>query len=50
MSEPDPDAQMATPEQMAELRELAGSAGEDVPDGMRAAEAAQRIVELRSGH
>lgn len=39
--------QLATPEQMDELRSLAGP-DEDIPDGMRAAEAAQRIVELRA--
>lgn len=38
----------ATPEQMKELRSLAAAAGEEVPEGIRAAEAAQRIVELRS--
>lgn len=49
MSEqPTADEQMATPEQLEELRALAGAAGEEVPDGMRAAEAAQRIEELRS--
>jgi hypothetical protein len=40
--------EMATPEQLAELRTLADAAGEDVPAGIRASEAAQRIVELRS--
>jgi len=39
---------LATPEQLEELRALAAAAGEEVPDGIRAAEAAQRIVELRS--
>ena len=42
-----PDDEMATPEQMKELRSLAGP-DEDIPEGMRASEAAQRIVELRS--
>ena len=42
-----PDDEMATPEQMEELRSLAGP-DEDIPEGMRASEAKQRIVELRS--
>ncbi len=42
-----PEDELATPKQMDELRSLVGP-GEDVPDGMRAHEAAQRIVELRS--
>jgi len=46
MSEQPADEQMATPEQLEELRSLAGD--EDIPAGMRAAEAAQRIAELRA--
>ncbi|MEP6852915.1 MAG: hypothetical protein ABJA87_09695 [bacterium] len=42
----EPEEQMASEEQLQELRSLAGD--EDIPDGMRASEAAQRIVELRS--
>jgi len=42
-----PEGELATPEQLDELRSLTGP-GEDLPDGMRAHEAAQRIVELRS--
>lgn len=48
MTEPASAEQSATPEQLAELKELASAAGEDVPEGMLASEAAQRIVELRS--
>jgi hypothetical protein len=36
----------ASEQQLTELRALAG--GEDIPDGMLASEAAQRIVELKS--
>jgi hypothetical protein len=36
----------ASEEQLAELRALAGD--EDIPNGMLASEAAQRIVELKS--
>jgi hypothetical protein len=38
---------MATPGQMEELRSLAG-ADQDLPEGMRASEAQQRIVELKT--
>lgn len=41
----DPQA-AATPEQEAQARDLAEQVGEDVPHGMRQAEAAQRIEEL----
>ena len=44
----DADQQMASSEQMDELRRLASAAGEDVPDTLRAAEAEQRITELRT--
>lgn len=44
---PDPDDPM-TDEQAQELRGLAEQAGEEIPAGMRAAEAAQRIEELRA--
>ena len=37
----------ATDAQLEQLRALAGTA-EDIPDGMLASEAAQRIVELKS--
>lgn len=48
MSEPtEPDA-AATPTQMEELRQLALAAGETVPDELPAAEAAQRLTELRA--
>lgn len=36
-----PEDELATPEQLSELRSLAGP-GDDIPDGMRAGEAAQR--------
>ena len=42
-----PDEELASPEQMQELRSLAGP-DEDIPEGMRASEAKQRIVELKS--
>ncbi len=42
-----PEDELATPAQLDELRFLL-MPGEDLPDGMRAHEAAQRIVELRS--
>lgn len=46
---PEPaDELPATPEQMAQLRALAAGTGEEVPETMRAAEATQRIVELRA--
>jgi hypothetical protein len=38
---------LATPEQEEELEKLAAAAGEEVPGGMRVAEAAQRIEELK---
>lgn len=38
----------ATPRQQEELEELAAAAGEEVPGGMRVAEAAQRIEELKT--
>ena len=41
-----PDEQMASSEQLDELRRLASAAGEEVPDTLRAAEAAQRKTEL----
>ncbi len=41
-----PDEELATSEQLDELRSLAGN--EEIPEGMRAAEAAQRINELRT--
>lgn len=44
-----PDAP-ATPEQQEELRDLAAAAGEEVPGGMRVAEAAQRAEELKTQH
>ena len=44
----DAEDQMATPEQMEQLRTLAASTGEEVPETMRAAEASQRITELRA--
>lgn len=43
-----PEQQRATPEQLEELRSLAASAGEEVPDGLTASEAEQRLVELRA--
>jgi hypothetical protein len=43
-----PDEQLASSEQMDELRRLASAAGEEVPDGLRAAEVTQRITELRA--
>ena len=43
----DPQAP-ATTEQEARVRELAEQVGEDVPRGMRQAEAAQRAEELRT--
>ncbi len=48
MTEHESPDDLATPEQLEELRSLAAAAGEEVPAGIRAAEAAQRIVELRS--
>ena len=48
MTEHDASDDLATPEQLAELSSLAAAAGEEVPAGIRAAEAAQRIVELKS--
>jgi len=48
MTEHDASQALATPEQLEELRSLAAAAGEEVPAGIRAAEAAQRIVELKS--
>ncbi len=44
----EPDEQLASSEQMDELRRLASAAGEEVPDTLRSAEAAQRITELRA--
>ncbi len=41
------DEELATDEQVQELRELAGP-DEDIPAGLRAVEAAQRITELRA--
>ena len=38
----------ATPEQMEQLRALAADTGAEVPETMRAAEASQRIIELRA--
>lgn len=48
MTEHDASQDLATPEQLEQLRSLAAAAGEEVPAGIRAAEAAQRIVELQS--
>ena len=48
MADSDADEKMATPEQLEELRSLAAGAGEEVPDTLRAAEADQRITELRT--
>ncbi len=48
MTEHDATQDLATPEQLDELRSLAAAHGEEVPAGIRAAEAAQRIVELKS--
>lgn len=49
MTEPSGNEQQrATPEQLEELRSLADAAGEDVPAGITASEAEQRITELRS--
>lgn len=42
-----PEDELASTEQLDELRSLLAP-GEDLPDSMRAHEAAQRIVELRS--
>lgn len=42
-----PEEQRATPDQLAELRTLAADAGEELPEGMTAVEAEQRLVELR---
>ena len=42
-----PDGE-ATPEQMEQLRALAADTGEELPESMRAAEASQRIIELRA--
>lgn len=39
---------LATPEQEQEVRDLAAAAGEEVPGGMRVAEAAQRAEELKT--
>ena len=47
MSEATQPDDAATPTQMEELRQLALAAGETVPDELPAAEAAQRITELR---
>ncbi len=44
----EPEMAKATPEQEAELSRLADAAGEEIPGGMRAAEAAQRIEELKA--
>ena len=41
-----PDEQMATDEQLQQLRDAAPE--EEFPEGMRASEAEQRLVELRS--
>ncbi len=48
MSEPTDQDGSATPTQMEELRQLAAAAGEAVPDDLPAAEADQRITELRA--
>lgn len=37
----------ATPEQEEQAKDLAAAVGEEVPEGMRSAEAAQRIEELK---
>ena len=44
----DPEQQLATPDQVEELRSLAAAAGEEIPSGITETEAQQRIVELRS--
>lgn len=48
MNQPTEPDDAATPTQMEELRQLALAAGETVPDELPAAEAAQRITELRA--
>lgn len=48
MSETTEPDDAATPTQMEELRQLALAAGETVPDELPAAEAAQRLTELRA--
>ena len=48
MTETNPESDLATPQQEEEAKSLAESAGEEVPGGMRAAEANQRIVELET--
>ena len=48
MSAPIEPDDAATPTQMEELRQLALAAGEVVPDELPAAEAAQRLTELRA--
>lgn len=51
MTQPPPDPTgaeaPATADQLAQLRSLAGD-HDDIPEGMLASEAAQRIVELKS--
>jgi hypothetical protein len=42
------DQRPATPEQLQELRALASATGEEIPDGMLAVEAEQRLVELKA--
>ena len=48
MTTPSSAEQPASPDQLAELKSLAEGAGEEVPDGITAAEAEQRLVELRA--
>ena len=41
-----PNDDLATSEQLEQLRSLAGD--EEIPEGMRASEAAQRLAELKA--
>lgn len=43
-----PDEELPSREQTDELRNLAAERGEEIPGGMRPAEAAQRAEELKS--
>lgn len=47
MTSAGPENEKATPEQLDELQRLAAAAGEEIPEGITATEAAQRLVELR---
>ena len=47
MTSAEPQNEKATSEQLEELRRLASAAGEEIPEGITATEAQQRLVELR---